>query len=62
MKIKIEDKAWINVKCSECRMIIYPKKIIKVRPEGIINNLAEWKFCPKCFNNLFSENERKRVK
>jgi len=62
MKIKIEEKAWINIKCSECGKIIYPQKVFKVRPERIINDLAEWKFCEKCFNELFSEEERKKVK
>ncbi len=61
MKIKII-KAWINIKCCECGEIIYPDNVYKVKPEKIINNLAEWNLHEKCFNRLFSEEIRKKVK
>jgi len=60
MKIKIEDP-WFNHKCNECGKLIYPKKVYKVRAEkGKVTKLAEWRFCEKCFNELFSEKVRRK--
>ena len=61
MKIKTE-KAWINIKCSECGKVIYPKDVWKLKPEMIINKLIEWKLCEECFNEIFSDDVIKKVK
>ena len=62
MKISKKEKAWINVKCSECGKIIYHDDVWKVRPERILNSLAEWKFCEECFNETFTKEVRENVK
>ena len=54
MKIQIIEKSWINQKCNECGKLIYPEKVVKVKPEkGKIHQLAEWRFCEKCFEKIF---------
>ena len=60
MKIK-KEKAWINVKCSECGKLIYPDKVVKVKPEkGKVTNLAEWNFDEECFDRIFSNEVKKK--
>lgn len=60
MKIK-KEKAWINVKCSECGKLIYPDIVVKVKPEkGKVTNLAEWSFDEECFDRLFSNEVKKK--
>ncbi len=60
MKIK-KEKAWRNVKCNECGELIYPDKVVRVKPEkGKITNLAEWNFCEECFDRIFSNKVKKK--
>ena len=60
MKIK-KEKAWRNVKCSECGKLIYPNNVVKVKPEkGKVTNLSEWNFDEECFDRIFSNEVKKK--
>jgi len=63
MKI-IKKPAWINVKCNNCGNTIYQSKeeneAYFCSPDYTQTKI--WKLCEICFNKLFSEEVRKKVK
>lgn len=57
MKVEITE-SWLNQKCNECIKLIYPEKVFKVKPK----KGKKWNLCGKCFNELFSEEAKKKAK
>ncbi len=53
MKIEIEEKAWINIRCDECGKLIYPEKVYKVKPEKERTSSTGWRFHEKCYKKIF---------
>jgi len=56
MKLQIED-SWINHKCSECGKLIYPEKVYKVKSEMERTSGTGWRFCKKCYNEIFKNDK-----
>ena len=53
-----KEKAYINSKCDECGKLIYPREMMKVKPENARKNPpAHWKLCEKCYNKIFKINK-----
>ena len=65
--MKITKKlAWKNQKCNECSDSIYQSeeeenKVYFCQPDNA-SPFKIWKFCEKCFDKIFSEEVRKKVK